>query len=140
MPIDDSIPESFTPLQAEMLKICRESSKILKDVFLEYQDKPLKLQKRDPRDHADAACIEAVDVLNDGFKGKYNKRLLCFIACDTENILNAKVKEIKILDDHCFRFEVTFTRVEPCGCDFHINGYLGDAKTITTTVQIRSPK
>lgn len=137
---DDDIPEYYTPLQKELLKMCREVSPTVKDVFLAFSDKEWKAPNYDVKNHDDAACIEAFDVLNDRLKGQYSNLMLGAMAAEIENRMNAKARAEELLLRHNTRFTVDYTRIDPCGCDFEVHAYVEHVPTMTTTVQIRPEK
>ena len=137
---DDDIPEYYTPLQKELLKMCRKVSPTVKEVFLEFSDKEWKEPNYDAKTHDDAACIEAFDVMNDRLKGQYDKRMLGTMSTEIENRMNAKVQSEELLQRHNTRFTVDYTRIDPCGCDFEVHVYVENVPTMTTTVQIRPEK
>lgn len=129
---DKDAPEFYTPLQKELLKICREVSPTVKEVFLESSD--------DAKIHYDASCKEALDVMNDRLKGQYSKQMLGMMAAEIANRMNAKVQEVELLQRYNTRFTVDYTRIDPCGYDFEVHAYVENVPTMTTTVQIRPEK
>jgi len=137
---DDDIPEYYTPLQKELLKMCRKVAPTAKEVFIEFSDKEWKEPNYDAKIHEDAACKEAFDVMNDRLKGQYDKRMLGMMAVEIENRMNAKVQAEELLQRYTARFTVDYTRIEPCGCDFEVCAYVENVKTMTTTVRIQPEK
>lgn len=146
---DEDIPEFYTPLQKELLKMCRKVSPTVKEVFLEFSDKEWKEPNYDVKTHAGAACKEAFDVMNDRLKWQYDKRMLGIMATEIKNRMNAMVQESELLQNYNVRFEVDYTRIAshddtrllgPCGFDFDIQAYVENTRTMTTTVQIRPEK
>lgn len=137
---DDDIPEYYTPLQKELLKMCRKVSPTVKEVFLEFSDKEWKEPNYDVKTHAGAACKEAFDFVNDRLRGQYDKRMLGMMATEIANRMNAKAQAEELLQRHNTHFTVDYTRIDPCGCDFEVHAYVENVPTMTTTVQIRPEK
>ena len=137
---DDDIPEYYTPLQKELLKMCRKVSPTVKEVFLEFSDKEWKEPNYDVKTHAGAACKEAFDVMNDRLKGQYDERMLGMMATEIENRMNAKVQAEELLRRYNTHFTVDYTHIDPGGCDFEVHAYVENVPTMTTTVQIRPEK
>ncbi len=137
---DEDIPECYTPLQRELLKMCRKVSPTVKEVFLESSDKEWKEPNYDVKTHVDATCKEAFDVMNDRLKGQYNKLRLDMMATEIKNRMNAKVQAEELLQRYNTHFDVDYTRIDPCGCDFEVCAYVENVKTMTTTVQLRPVK
>ena len=137
---DEDIPEYYTPLQKELLKICRKVSPTAKEVFSEFSDKEWKEPNYDVKTHAGAACKEAFDVMNDRLKGQYDKRMLGMMATEIKNRMNAMVQAEELLQRYNTHFTVDYTRIDPCGYDFEVHAYVENVPTMTTTVQIRPEK
>ena len=137
---NEDIPEYYTPLQKELLKMCRKVSPTAKQVFLEFSNKEWKEPNYDVKTHEGAACKEAFDVLNDRLKGQNGELLLGMMAAEMENRMNAKVQEVELLQRYNTRFTVDYTRIDPCGYDFEVHAYVENVPTMTTTVQIQPEK
>lgn len=130
---DEDIPEYYTPLQKELLKMCRKVSPTVKEVFfLEFSD--------DVKIHDDTVRAEAFDALNDRLNGPNGNLMLGAMAAEIENRMNAKVQEVELLQRYNTRFTVDWTRIDPCGYDFEVHAYVENVPTMTTTVQIRPEK
>lgn len=137
---DEDIPEYYTPLQKELLKMCRKVSPTVKEVFLEFSDKEWKEPNYDVKTHEGSACKEAFDVMNDRLKGQCDKRMLGMMVAEIANRMNAKVQAEELLQRYNTHFTVDCTRIDPCGYDFEVHAYVENVPTMTTTVQIRPEK
>lgn len=137
---DEDIPEYYTPLQKELLKMCRKVSPTVKEVFLEFSNKEWKEPNYDVKTHDRAACKEAFDVMNDRLNGQNGKLMLGMMATEIANRMKAKVQEVELLQRYNTRFTVDWTRIDPCGYDFEVHAYVENVPTMTTTVQIRPEK